>query len=296
MNCAEIQPLLHAWFDGELDSVRALDVERHVHDCSGCAGAKRSLESLRTALRSSNLIYRAPASLRDSIRASVMATSSSGSSPATQSASTSPGAGSVSPAPRGSRSAEQSPDLGQPSGGGLGSRGEGDRPRGSGWLWKLLALGATALAAAVFFVRFGAISEREQLATEIVTAHVRSLMAEHLTDVASSDQHTVKPWFEGKLDFAPGVKDFADQGFPLVGGRLDFLHGRPVAALIYRRNKHLINVFVWPAGETREPGAKPKYLRGYSLLNREIDGLHYCLISDLNSPELNALADLLASK
>jgi len=157
-------------------------------------------------------------------------------------------------------------------------------------LWKSLAFGATAVALLAMVLR-PAISEQDQTLNDAVASHVRSLMAEHLTDVASSDQHTVKPWFNGKLDFAPDVKDFAAEGFPLVGGRLDYLNGRPVAALVYRRNNHFINVFVWPAG----PGGGRKVAidrRGYSIINREATGLHYCLVSDLNEKELAELAKL----
>jgi len=130
------------------------------------------------------------------------------------------------------------------------------------------------------------------LLNEAVASHVRSLMVEHLTDVASSDQHTVKPWFNGKLDFAPDVKDFAAQGFPLVGGRLDFLNGRAVAALVYRRNTHFINVFVWPATNTGSGKSALENRRGYFVINREANGLHYSLVSDLNEKELAELANL----
>jgi len=135
-------------------------------------------------------------------------------------------------------------------------------------------------------------SGRDQLLNEAVASHVRSLMVEHITDVTSSDQHTVKPWFSGKLDFAPVVKDFAAQGFPLVGGRLDYMNGRAVAALVYRRNNHLINVFVWPARDTGSGKPAVENHRGYSVINREMDGLHYCLVSDLNDKELVELANL----
>ena len=127
---------------------------------------------------------------------------------------------------------------------------------------------------------------------EVMAGHVRSLQAEHLTDVASSDQHTVKPWFAGKLDFSPNVRDFAEQGFPLIGGRLDYLQGREVAALVYRRNKHVINVFVWPSA-TLERTAQTESLKGYSIVNFDASGLRYCLVSDLNAKELNELAGLM---
>src|SRR6185436_17555679 len=117
---------------------------------------------------------------------------------------------------------------------------------------------------------------------EAVASHVRSLMVEHLTDVASSDQHTVKPWFNGKVDFAPDVKDFTAQGFPLVGGRLDYLNGRTVAVLVYQRNKHFINVFVSPTESSGRGKLTLEKRRGYSVINRETGGLHYCLVSDLN--------------
>jgi anti-sigma factor RsiW len=159
-------------------------------------------------------------------------------------------------------------------------------------LWKFLASGATAFAVLAILLPPTRTSERDQLLNETVASHVRSLMAEHLTDVASSDQHTVKPWFNGKLDFAPEVKDFAAQGFPLVGGRLDYLNGRAVAALVYRRNKHFINVFVWPAQNAGNGKSDVQEHRGYSVINRDADGLHFCVVSDLNQKELAEFANL----
>jgi anti-sigma factor RsiW len=132
------------------------------------------------------------------------------------------------------------------------------------------------------------------LAEQVVDDHVRSLMASHLTDVVSSDQHTVKPWFNGKLDLAPPVGDFADRGFALVGGRLDYLAGRPVAALVYRHNEHVINLFVLPGAGT---DTIPHHLtlRGYALLTWTKGGLGYWAVSDINPPELDDLAGLVSA-
>jgi len=159
-------------------------------------------------------------------------------------------------------------------------------------LWRWLTLGATAVAMLALLLRPAGISPHDEFLNEAVATHVRSLMVQHLTDVASTDQHTVKPWFNGKLDFAPAVKDFAAQGFPLVGGRLDYLSGRTVAALIYRRDKHLINVFIWPSPRTGSTTPALANRRGYSVITREINGLQYCLVSDLNEQELTQLANL----
>jgi anti-sigma factor RsiW len=170
---------------------------------------------------------------------------------------------------------------------------EKPRPIRAPWLWQWLAAGATALALLTLLLRPAGVSDHDLLANEIVSSHVRSLMPGHLTDVVSSDQHTVKPWFNGKLDFAPDVKDFAAQGFPLAGGRLDYLNGRAVAALVYHRNQHLINVFVWPVDRAGGAKATVENRRGYNLINREANGLHHVLVSDLNAGELGELADLI---
>jgi anti-sigma factor RsiW len=126
---------------------------------------------------------------------------------------------------------------------------------------------------------------------QVVDDHVRSLMADHLMDVASSSQHTVKPWFSGKLDVAPPVEDFADQGFALLGGRLDYLGGRVVPALVYRHNEHIINMFVLPdgAGDTA-----PRHMaaRGYAALTWAKGGLTYWAVCDMSPAELEKLASL----
>jgi anti-sigma factor RsiW len=129
------------------------------------------------------------------------------------------------------------------------------------------------------------------LAAEVVDAHLRSLQPGHLTDVVSSDKHTVKPWFDGRLDFSPEVRDFADQGFPLQGGRLDVVHGRAIAALVYSRRKHLVNIFIWP---TAEQDASPRSgsRQGYQWIGWRKGGMEFCVVSDAAPSDLQQLQRL----
>jgi anti-sigma factor RsiW len=127
---------------------------------------------------------------------------------------------------------------------------------------------------------------------DAVDAHLRSLQPGHLTDVASSDQHTVKPWFQGRVDFAVPARDFTAQGFELVGGRLDVVGGRPVAALVYRRRQHLLNLFVWTRAPA-DPAPRSGSSRGYRVSRWTHDGLEYALVADVPAAEADQLAALL---
>ena len=127
---------------------------------------------------------------------------------------------------------------------------------------------------------------------EVIDAHIRSLQAGHLTDVTSTDQHTVKPWFDGKLDFIPPVRDFMDEGFPLIGGRLDVLGERNVAALVYGRRKHFINVFVWPTKDADTPIHPPGSRQGYQWVHWRHQGMEFCAVSDVSAQDLHELAQL----
>ena len=127
---------------------------------------------------------------------------------------------------------------------------------------------------------------------QILASHVRSLMPGHLTDVVSSDQHTVKPWFNGKLDFSPPVYDFAGRGYPLLGGRIDYVHGRAVAVLVYQRRRHLINVYLWPRTHGASGERMPVTRQGYHLLHGTTGGYVYWMVSDLGVSELSEFAGL----
>jgi mycothiol system anti-sigma-R factor len=162
------------------------------------------------------------------------------------------------------------------------------------WQWIGAAAAVVAVAAGTWLAAsLPQASENEAIAREAVSNHIRSLMAEHLEDVASTDQHTVKPWFSGKLDFSPPVTDFANAGYELVGGRLDYLHGRTVAALVYQHRKHVINVFVWPVSDAREAIAAPVTQDGFHVIRATHARMAYWVVSDLNPDELAAFTRML---
>jgi anti-sigma factor RsiW len=170
-----------------------------------------------------------------------------------------------------------------------------ERPRAR-WPWAWINFGAAAAAMAAFIVTLGLVlaqpGANTRLDDELVASHYRALQVDHLTDVASSDQHTVKPWFTGKLDFSPPAYDFAARGYTLIGGRLDYLGGRNVAALAYQHRKHVINVFIWPepAGAAAGEGARSEH--GFHLLGWENDGLAFRAVSDAAPRDLAELRDL----
>jgi anti-sigma factor RsiW len=157
--------------------------------------------------------------------------------------------------------------------------------------WRWMAIAASVLLAAsltwnISMLR-SRVDPRQVLAADIVSAHIRSLTGTHLLDVPSSDHHTVKPWFNGKLDFSPVVKDV--DGFPLLGGRIEYLDGHPAAALVYGRRNHMINLLTWPS----EPAAAVEETRnGYHVENWSSDGMTFWAVSDLNEGELREFVRL----
>lgn len=165
--------------------------------------------------------------------------------------------------------------------------------------WRFLAMAASFATVALVTWNVAILSAGpgadDLLARDLVTAHVRSLMTEsHLNDVVSSDQHTVKPWFAGKLDFAPPVHDLANAGFALAGGRLDYVNGRAVAVLTYRYRQHVVNVFIWPEAGESAPRATSR--QGYSVVQWTTDGMKYSAVSDAAAAQLLALADALRAQ
>ena len=242
MKCQEESSLI-AYLDGELDPLRARDVEAHLKDCPECSDSYTRYQKLRGALHQNGVYFKAPESLEDAIHRRIH------------------GNETVKPV------AQRRPP-----------------PQ---WLWIAAAACLIAVAAvSLSLIRFALRpSPTQLLAQQVVSSHIRSLMVSHLTDVTSTDQHTVKPWFSGKLDFAPAVKDFAADGFPLVGGRLDYIDNRPVAALLYKHRQHVINLFMWPADKAkRDP--QTSLVKGYNVVFWIQADMNYWAVSDLNLTEL----------
>jgi anti-sigma factor RsiW len=163
--------------------------------------------------------------------------------------------------------------------------------------WLMFATGAAFAAVIVGFALFQTMraARSDAIVDQVVANHVRSLLAVQLVDVVSSDQHTVKPWFDGKIDFAPEVHDLAAKGFPLVGGRLDYLDGKTVAALVYQRNKHAINLFITPAPADGSTSPTVTSRRGYNIVTWTNNGMKYWAVSDLNQAELRQFTQLFES-
>lgn len=248
MDCRQVETMIGAYLDQELDLRSSLEIEEHLKDCASCAQALAGGQSLKRGLRSASLAYSAPAALRRRVLAAT--------------------------APR------------VPS-------------RSSARLaWRPMTLAASFAALALVLssraLHWASLHREDLLADEVVAGHVRSLEAAHLTDVLSSDRHAVKPWFAGKLDYSPPVEDLTAEGFPLIGGRLDYLDGRPVSALVYRRGGHAINLFVWPsAGDSPE---RARADRGFHLVRWTRNGMSYWAVSDLNEEELSRFSSLLRTR
>ncbi|MGO4808953.1 anti-sigma factor [Cupriavidus sp. 2MCAB6] len=280
MNCTDARLLLHACADGELGAGDALRLERHLAQCAGCTAELAQLRELGTALRAHAPYHRAGPALRASLSAALA-----------QAQATSP----AEPAQRFAGSGGVTASSGNASAWWQRIR------RYFEWSPAANAAMATLTVATlgVSMVRYALNDGPEQsVQGETVSSHVRALLSGHTIDVASSDRHTVKPWFNGRIDYAPTVRDLAAQGFPLVGGRLDYVHGRAVAVLVYRRNQHPIDVFVLPLQTDDKPDrtntgargnrAPPEMTarNGYQLATWDADGMRYAAVTDASADDL----------
>jgi anti-sigma factor RsiW len=168
-------------------------------------------------------------------------------------------------------------------------------------LWGFLGLGAVAVLIAVvawagFMRGRDATAQGGLIAQEVISGHMRSLMGDHLTDITYSDKHVVKPWFAGRLDFSPVVGDWAAQGYSLVGGRLDYIGGRSVAALVYKLRDHVINLFTWPSRPGEDASVQGSSYQGYNVFHWTQAGMTYWAISDLNEGDLRAFVRLVQAE
>jgi anti-sigma factor RsiW len=260
MDCATIRSRLHAYLDQELDLPGVVAIDEHLGACAQCRAAFSEQRALQSALRKHAARFAAPASLRARIRESVGG-----------------------PAAAGARSPAATPERARPF-----------RPL-SHWLQLGGAVAATALATWVAALVHFAPAADEAIAEQVVSAHARSVVTAHVADVASSDQHTVKPWLSARLDYSPPVTDLTGAGFPLVGGRLDYLDNRPVAALVFRHRQHVIDLFVWPEASGAAARLHNASRRGFNVVHWSANGMAFWAVSDVNASDLKTFAETYAS-
>lgn len=249
--CEGFDIQLSAYVDGELEKLGVAGVEAHLKECPACARRVEGERRLRAAFRTHLAPVRASEELRADVREAIAA-------------------------------------AGRPA---AASGKPGARPwRGAQWL-ALAATIAVALLGGRQWALWSLARRTAPLGAELLTAHVRSLQLSHLTDVPSSDHHTVKPWFAGKLDYSPPVPELDSLGFRLIGGRLDYVRDRPTAVIVYGRRQHIINLFLWPSGDSTA-ATKVETDRGYNSVHGAGRGIAYWAISDLDVAELRQFVDL----
>ena len=262
MNCQEIADLMDGYLDGELDALTSQKIEQHLRNCHKCEEAYEVETAMAHAISQAAPYYKAPLELRERIQVSLR--EAIGATP-------SRGAAGEDPLPvRRPEAVRRGVFFDMP------------------WNWLALAaaIAVAAIVASSFLPRLRQPGADQFLATQLIASHIRSLMANHLTDVASSDQHTVKPWLDLKLDFAAPVVDLSGDGFPLIGGRLDYLDNHSVAALVYQRRKHFINLFIWPTTPADSKEQKMVEREGYHLVHWADGDFTYWAISDVSVGDL----------
>ena len=254
MDCAEATTLLSAYVDGETSTLEQHSIGEHLHACPTCAASHGELLALRAQIRADVPRYSAPPELRTRVLTMVDAVRASVPSPA------------------------RAP------------------PTKERWRWSIGgALAGCAATVLAWFVGTAVLDWRanEDLAVEAVTSHTRATLGNQLIQIASSDQHTVKPWLSARLDYSPPVHDYANEGFTLIGGRLDTLDQRPVATLVYRYRQHTIDVFVRPA-PAHAPPAPLRPVRGFNVAHASGSGMDWLAVSDVAPDVLSAFVERLA--
>ena len=252
MSTEHVEDRIDAYLDGELDTLRSLEVEKHLAACPACRRLQEQGRALQSVVRSKAGFFAASPALRERLSVALDAT----------------------------------------------GKGASRRPR---FTWTSLRVAAAVLLAALggsSLTYWGLrTTARDAVRDAVVSSHVRGSQVEgHLLDVPSSDRHAVKPWFNGKLDFAPTVPDLSAEGFVLEGGRLDYAARRPMAVLVYRRRQHVVSLFQWagagPAIEplTFEPSA------GFTVIHWSDGQLVYWVVSDLEREELESFARSVATR
>jgi anti-sigma factor RsiW len=252
MQCAE-SLRVQAYFDGEVDALAATDIERHIDSCTACRILLQQLKGLRAQLRRDLTDLRASPALRARISAALDAE------------------GAITTARRAvwARALSRTQSF---------------------WAGAVSGIGASAVAAALAFFLLAPLLANP-LVDDLVGAHLRSLMPTHLIDVASTDKHTVKPWFAGHADVSPDVADFEQQGYRLIGGRADYLDHQRAAVVVYQHGSHVINVFSWASHHRALPTSASR--NGYHLVFWRAADLEYCAVSDTGWDELQGLVRLL---
>jgi anti-sigma factor RsiW len=249
--------LLHAYVDGELDPAHALEVERQLSADAGLAAERDRIEALRRLIQERLPRETAPPGLAARVEAAI------GRAPPSQ--------------------------LG-PSGKRLSSFGSSWRALAASFVTAaFLASGTTWLVLRPNLSE-PSLSPAQEMADMVVASHIRSLMAPQPADVASSDRHTVKPWFNGKVIEAPRVVDLGNEGFPLVGGRIDVIGRVPVPALVYRHRQHVISLLAVPAGDVRGAVPERRAIAGYNILTWTQNGVVYWAVSDVAAADLEKFA------
>jgi anti-sigma factor RsiW len=254
MKCADCLANLGSYVDGELPAEERAEMDEHLKACAECNASHRRLADTSSRVKAGLMRYEAPDVLKARIRASLSET------------------------PR------EEPIV------------RGLVPLTRRRVWPTMVAAAAVVAIVSSGVTYEAMRggvASNQAEEQVLSSHIRSLIPGHLTDVASNDQHNVKPWFNGRVNVSPNVPRLDSLGYPLLGGRLDYIEGRNVPVVVYGRRQHIINVFSWPATDAADLPPQATSVNGYHLIREREQGLEQWIVSDLNLPELESFARLL---